>query len=43
MAFFDNLSSLKEKAAEAAQVAAKKTKKMAEIAKANVSIYAEED
>jgi len=43
MAFFDNLSSLKEKAAEAAQAAAKKTKKMAEIAKANVSIYAEED
>ena len=43
MAFFDNLSSLKEKAAEAAQVAARKTKKMAEIAKANVSIYAEED
>ena len=43
MAFFDNLSSLKDKAAEAAQAAAKKTKKMAEIAKANVSIYAEED
>ena len=43
MAFFDNLSTLKEKAAEAAQAAAKKTKKMAEIAKANVSIYAEED
>ena len=43
MAFFDNISSLKEKAAEAAQVAARKTKKMAEIAKANVSIYAEED
>ena len=43
MAFFDNLSSLREKAAEAAQIAAKKTKKMAEIAKANVSIYAEED
>ena len=30
-------------AAPAAQAAAKKTKKMAEIAKANVSIYAEED
>ena len=43
MAFFDNLSTLKEKAAEAAQTAARKTKKMAEIAKANVSIYAEED
>ena len=43
MAFFDNLSNLCEKAGEAAQVAAKKTKKLAEIAKANVSIYAEED
>lgn len=43
MAFFDNLTNLKDKAAEAAQIAAKKTKKMAEIAKANVSIYAEED
>ena len=43
MAFFDNLSNLRDKAAEAAQAAARKTKKMAEIAKANVSIYAEED
>ena len=43
MAFFDNLSNLCDMAGEAAQVAAKKTKKLAEIAKANVSIYAEED
>ena len=43
MAFFDNISSLRDKASEAAQAAAKKTKKLAEIAKANVSIYGEED
>lgn len=43
MAFFDSIESLREKASEAAQAAAKKTKKLAEIAKANVSIYAEED
>ena len=43
MAFFDNLNELREKASEAAQTAAKKTKKLAEIAKANVSIYSEED
>ena len=43
MAFFDSIESIREKATEAAQAAAKKTKKLAEIAKANVSIYAEED
>lgn len=43
MAFFDSIDSIREKAAEAAQTAAKKTKKLAEIAKANVSIYSEED
>lgn len=43
MAFFDNLNELREKASEAAQAAARKTKKLAEIAKANVSIYSEED
>ena len=43
MAFMDSIDSLREKATEAAQIAAKKTKKLAEIAKANVSIYSEED
>ena len=43
MAFFDSIDSLREKATEAAQIAARKTKKLAEIAKANVSIYSEED
>lgn len=43
MAFMDSLDSIREKATEAAQIAAKKTKKLAEIAKANLSIYAEED
>ena len=43
MAIFDNLDTIREKAAEAAQAAAKKTKQLAEIAKANVSIYSEED
>ena len=43
MAFFDSIESIREKATEAAQSAAKKTKKLAEIAKANVSIYSEED
>lgn len=43
MAFFDSIDSIREKAAEAAQTAARKTKKLAEIAKANVSIYSEED
>ena len=43
MAFMDSIDSLREKATEAAQIAAKKTKKLAEIAKANDSIYSEED
>jgi len=43
MAFFDSIESIREKATEAAQAAARKTKKLAEIAKANVSVYAEED
>ena len=43
MAFIDNIDTIREKAAEAAQAAAKKTRKLAEIAKANVSIYSEED
>ena len=43
MAFFDSIDSIREKATEAAQAAARKTKKLAEIAKANVSIYSEED
>ncbi len=43
MALMDNLETIREKAAEAAQAAAKKTKKLAEIAKANISIYSEED
>ncbi len=43
MALIDNLETIREKAAEAAQAAAKKTKKLAEIAKANISIYSEED
>lgn len=43
MAWMDSIDSIREKATEAAQVAAKKTKKLAEIAKANLSIYSEED
>ena len=43
MAFIDSIDTIREKAAEAAQVAARKTKQLAEIAKSNVSIYAEED
>ncbi len=43
MAFIDKFDTICEKASEAAQVAAKKTKKLAEIAKVNVSIYSEED
>lgn len=43
MAIFDNLDTIREKATEAAQAAARKTKQLAEIAKANVSIYSEED
>ncbi len=43
MAFIDSIDTIREKAAEAAQAAARKTKQLAEIAKANVSIYSEED
>ena len=43
MALFDNLDSIREKAAEAAQAAAKKTKQLAEIAKSSVSIRSLED
>ena len=43
MAIKESFDSLYDKATEAAQYAAKKTKKLAEIAKANLSIYAEED
>lgn len=43
MAFSETIDTIREKAAEAAQAAAKKTKQLAEIAKANVSIYSEED
>lgn len=43
MALLDSIDNIREKATEAAQYAAKKTKKLAEIAKANLSIYQEED
>lgn len=43
MAILDNLDNIREKATEVAQTAARKTKQLAEIAKANVSIYSEED
>lgn len=43
MALFDSIDTIREKAADAAQAAAKKTKQLAEIAKSNVSIYSEED
>ncbi len=43
MAIIDNLDTFREKAAEAAQTAVRKTKQLAEIAKANVTIYSEED
>lgn len=43
MAFIDKFDTICEKASEAAQIAAKKTKQLAEIAKVNVSIYSEED
>lgn len=43
MGFMDSIGTLREKAGEAAQVAARKSKKLAEIAKANISIYGEED
>lgn len=43
MGFMENIGALREMAGEAAQAAAKKSKKLAEIAKANISIYTEED
>ena len=43
MDFMNSIENLRGRAAEAAQAAAKKTKKLAEIAKANLSIYSEED
>ena len=39
----DGLDSLRDKAVEAAQFAARKTKKLAEIAKTNLAIHAEKD
>ena len=43
MAFVENFDSIKEKAAEVAISAAKKTKQLAEISKANIAIYSLED
>ena len=43
MALKENFESFIDFAGEAAQTAAKKTKKLAEIAKSNLSIYSEED
>lgn len=43
MAFRESLENFRDLAAEAAQNAAKTTRKLAEIAKANLSIYSEED
>ena len=43
MAFVENFDSIKEKAAEIATSAAKKTKQLAEISKANIAIYSLED
>ena len=43
MAFTDSFDSIKEKAAEVAISAAKKTKQLAEISKANIAIYSLED
>lgn len=43
MAILDNLENMKEKAAEVAMTAAKKTKQLAEISKANIAIYSLED
>lgn len=43
MAFAENFDSIKEKAAEVAMSAAKKTKQLAEISKANIAIYSLED
>ena len=43
MAMKESLDTLDGMASDAAQAAARKTKQLAEIAKANLSIYAEED
>ena len=43
MAFTENFDTIKEKAAEVAMSAAKKTKQLAEISKANIAIYSLED
>ncbi len=43
MAFRETFENICDLASEAAQTAAKKTRKLAEIAKANLSIYSEED
>ena len=43
MALKDSFENFRDIASEAAQTAAKKTKKLAEIAKANLSVYSEED
>ena len=43
MAIMDNLDNIKEKAAEVAMTAARKTKQLAEISKANIAIYSLED
>jgi len=43
VSFTENFDVIKEKAADAAQTAVKKTKQLAEMAKVNLSIYGEED
>ncbi|MBQ9967147.1 MAG: hypothetical protein IJO88_00295 [Oscillospiraceae bacterium] len=43
MAILDDLDNIKEKATEVAAAAAKKTKQLARISKANIEIYALED
>lgn len=43
MTFKENFESFMDFAGEAAQTAARKTRKLAEIAKCNLSVYAEED
>lgn len=43
MALMENLDNIREKAAEAAAAAANSTKRLAEIAKANIAIYSQED
>lgn len=43
MAFTDSFDNIKEKAAEVAMTAAKKTKQLAEISKASIAIYSLED